>query len=410
MKKLIAILLSVLMLCSVIPFATVAVSAEEGINIIVEVSEEQVNAGDEFEVTVLLEGNPGLISADITLTYDPTAIELVGEWDGEEFYPEISSPRKWKANGFTYRVDDGLCVVQFVLGTASNITEEEYFTALFVAKDDAYTGDYSLTVSYDPANYFGRGEVDGTFDPVAILGVENGSISINGAEPTPPSCTHEYDNACDVDCNLCGEVREVEHNVAHVEAKDATCTELGNIEYWYCETCGAAWLDEAHTLNTNMMAVKLPMIDHTYDNDFDADCNACGAVREVAAFPVPVIGKSISEDVSGYAVLFDANVEGLELVDGAADYTNATYNGYKLLGLGVTASNGNSETTIEGVRVYGINDETGALQFAFRIINIPESGYGTEITMVPYYIVEIDGVATTIEGEAVVGSYAEIAG
>ena len=226
----------------------------------------------------------------------------------------------------------------------------------------------------------------------------------------PATGEHVYFDDCSAICEVCGYEREAGHNVIHVEAKDATCTELGNIEYWYCDVCGMAWLDEACIMNTNMMAVKLPMIDHTYDNDFDADCNACGAVREVAAFPVPEIGKSISEDVNGYAVLFDANVEGLELVDGAADYTNATYEGYKLLGLGVTASNGNSETTIEGVRVYGINDETGALQFAFRIINIPESGYGTEITMVPYYIVEIDGVQTTIEGEAVVGSYAEIAG
>ena len=105
MKKLIAILLSVLMLCALIPFATVAVSAEEGITIVVEVSEEQVNAGEEFEVTVYLEGNPGLVSADVIITFDTDAIELVGEWDGE-FYPEISSPRKWKSNGFTYGPDE----------------------------------------------------------------------------------------------------------------------------------------------------------------------------------------------------------------------------------------------------------------------------------------------------------------
>ena len=171
-----------------------------------------------------------------------------------------------------------------------------------------------------------------------------------------------------------------------------------------------AWLDAECTLNTNMMAVKLPVAEHTYNNEHDADCNICGATREVAAFPVPEIGKSVSDDVNGYAVLFDANVEGLELVDGAADYTNATYNGYKLLGLGVTASNSKSSTNIEGVRVYGTNDETGALQFAFRIVNIPEANLADQITMVPYYTVEIDGVETTLYGEAVVGSYAEVAG
>ena len=209
--------------------------------------------------------------------------------------------------------------------------------------------------------------------------------------------------------NLLAVVLPMGHGtITHVEAKDATCYENGNIEYWYCEACGQAWLDEACTLNTNLRAVVLPMAEHTYDNDFDADCNACGAIREVDC-PVVEFGKSISEDVSGYAVLFDANVDGLDLTeDGAADFTNATYKGYKLLGLGVTASNGNSSTIIEGVRVFGTNDETGALQFAFRVIKIPADKLDVEITMVPYYIVEIDGVATTIKGEAVVGSYNDV--
>jgi len=48
----------------------------------------------------------------------------------------------------------------------------------------------------------------------------------------------------------------------HVPAKDATCLDLGNIEYWYCEACGQAWLDEACTRNTNLLAVILPLVDH----------------------------------------------------------------------------------------------------------------------------------------------------
>ena len=258
--------------------------------------------------------------------------------------------------------------------------------------------------------YAESARVDATCGADGSVTYTCGNCGDSYTDVLPATGEHVYFDDCSAICEVCGYEREAGHNVIHVEAKDATCTELGNIEYWYCDVCGMAWLDEACIMNTNMMAVKLPMIDHTYDNDFDADCNACGAVREVAAFPVPEIGKSISEDVNGYAVLFDANVEGLELVDGAADYTNATYEGYKLLGLGVTASNSKSSINIEGERVYGINDETGALQFAFRIINIPADKLDVEITMVPYYIVEIDGVATTIEGEAVVGSYAEIAG
>ena len=91
-----------------------------------------------------------------------------------------------------------------------------------------------------------------------------------------------------------------------------------------------------------------------------------------------------------------------------ADFTNATYNGYKLLGVGVKASNGDSETNIEGVRMYDLED--GCAKFAFRVINIPADKLDVEITMTPYYVVEIDGVETTIYGAPETASYAEVAG
>ena len=66
-------------------------------------------------------------------------------------------------------------------------------------------------------------------------------------------------------CSVCGdsyiadETAPVHSVITHVAAKDATCYEDGNIEYWYCEVCGQAWLDEACTRNTNLKAVVLPM-------------------------------------------------------------------------------------------------------------------------------------------------------
>ena len=226
-----------------------------------------------------------------------------------------------------------------------------------------------------------------------------------------PMAEHTYFDDCSAICEICGYEREAGHNVIHVEAKAATCTEMGNIEYWYCDACGMAWLDEACTMNTNLRAVKLAATgEHTYDNEFDADCNVCGGVRDVAG-PISFLGTSISEDVSGLAMLFNAEVEGIVVKEGTfvqADYTNATYNGYKLVKLGVIASNGVSETNIEGLRMYDL--EEGNAKFAFRVINIPADKLDVEITMTPYYIVEIDGVETTIYGEAQTGSYANIAG
>lgn len=65
--------------------------------------------------------------------------------------------------------------------------------------------------------------------------------------------THSYDNACDVNCNGCGEEREVEPHVY-----DDICDES-------CNVCGAE-----------------REVNHAYDNACDATCNLCGDERTPA--------------------------------------------------------------------------------------------------------------------------------
>ncbi len=59
---------------------------------------------------------------------------------------------------------------------------------------------------------------------------------------------HAYDNADDTTCNDCGYVRTVEpshtHSLTHTSAKSATCTQDGNIAYWYCSDCDKHFLDK----------------------------------------------------------------------------------------------------------------------------------------------------------------------
>jgi len=57
-------------------------------------------------------------------------------------------------------------------------------------------------------------------------------------------------------------IPELGGEVIHVEAKDPTCSELGNIEYWYCEECMQVWQDEARTQLTNMKNVLIATLDH----------------------------------------------------------------------------------------------------------------------------------------------------
>ena len=51
------------------------------------------------------------------------------------------------------------------------------------------------------------------------------------------------------------------HIVKHKEAIAATYYSEGNIEYWYCSSCGQMWLDGECTQKTDLESVKLPILE-----------------------------------------------------------------------------------------------------------------------------------------------------
>ena len=117
-------------------------------------------------------------------------------------------------------------------------------------------------------------------------------------------------------------------------------------------------------------------------------------------------GNSVSEDVSGLANIYNLTIDGIavkENTTNVADFTNATFNGYKLLSVGAIATNGVASVDINGVNMYALNGNE--VSFAFRVINIPADMLDVEITMTLYVVVEIDGVATTLYGEPTTASY-----
>ena len=54
----------------------------------------------------------------------------------------------------------------------------------------------------------------------------------------------------------------VKHNLVKVEAKAPTCTEPGNIEYWYCEGCGKHFSDPDGKTEIEKEATVIPVTDH----------------------------------------------------------------------------------------------------------------------------------------------------
>ena len=551
MKKLLAIILSALMLCAMIPFATVAAADEPTVVLSIVDELEEIEAGETFQIECNLVNNPGVIAATVEIVYDHDVFELVTYYDEDEemYLPEIEVGGTYNASSNKYITfgpmdDDGnalKCVVSYIRGTAkSDCVKEYFFTATFKVKDDAVSGTYDLTASFNPNNFVNVAGVKGLFN-----NKEDTSITVNGSDPLPPACEHEYEYDCSTTCSKCGEesrpeaehqyfyaceqycmscgektnprakhsilhveakapiscieygnveywycehcyhawldeactdetnmkrvilagecvsnapacqdgecincglpcyaeaeheyfndcesicincyeeTREASHNVIHVEAKAPSCTAMGNIEYWYCDVCGAAWLDADCTRNTNRYAVILPMAEHSYANAIDASCDVCGAERDLAPIANEIIkfsGNSTTEIKGGLGFKFSATVNGITFNEEyVADYTNATVTidgvEYKLVTLGAIVNNkqlgnqtldnvdGQYVKNVEAVKVF---EDEGATSYAVRIINIPAEHLDTEIIARPYFVCEADGEQIVIYGEDQIQSY-----
>ncbi len=193
-------------------------------------------------------------------------------------------------------------------------------------------------------------------------------------------------------CTVCGEELKAAlgHSHVGVETQAPTCG-VDGVTTYTCSACGDSYTEAIPATGA-----------HIYDHEFDVDCNVCGGIREVE-LPINFDGKSVSEDVSGLAFKFTLPVVGMGVDKTTAVYEGATLNGYKLLEMGATVSNSKSSLKLAVGYLFDLSDATAS--YAVRVINIPVANHDSEITAVPYFVVEIDGQAVTVEGEAQTGTY-----
>ena len=221
----------------------------------------EVEAGAIIEVPVLLKNNPGIVSAKIKVEYDSNVLELLTYYNEDEeadmnmIVPGADYDNKWADANAPL----GDCQMNFCHGTSKskNYTGELFYTATFKVKENAVPGTYALTIVHDNKDFFncvndGEQQID--------FAVSHGSVTVKG--DVPPACTeHEYDGACDPECNVCGDIRPVHtEGIAHFDAVPAGCHYVGNIEYWYCPECEMFWADEALTLVTNYLSTIVPAL------------------------------------------------------------------------------------------------------------------------------------------------------
>ena len=204
------------------------------------VSGAEGNAGDEITVTVSMKKNPGIVSTKVKIGYDDSVLELLSYEMGD-----------FSTSGYSWgQLTKNPFVINWCDAISPDSTAELLATLTFKIKATAASGEYPLTLTYD-----NEGDIYNSAWATVVFGSDVGAITVVGG-----ACQHEYDGACDPECNLCGEIRDVHTNLIHFEAVDAGCHYNGNIEYWFCPDCEGFWADEALTQVTNSKNVIVPAL------------------------------------------------------------------------------------------------------------------------------------------------------
>ena len=265
-KRIISLLMVALMLVSLVPMGALALN-NDSITFSEQPKSVTVKVGESATFSASAESST-LLSKDIKyLWIDATEIGN----DGKLSLSDILKIAKLLPlpEGETY--------------TINNVTEADNGKKF---KCIAYCGELSLSGSKDLAY---------KISDAATLTVTGGTVD---PDPDPTSCKHENrvhqpntDGTCDPhieywycpDCNsyftdaACTKQTtkakldngltkdKTKHtDLKHFPSKAATCTEKGNIEYWYCSGCEKYYSDAAGTVKTTSAKVSTSKNDHDY--------------------------------------------------------------------------------------------------------------------------------------------------
>ena len=196
----------------------------EPIHIYGVVDQADVERGDTFTLTVMMENNLGLAGWKVDVDFDPSALELIAQNRGDTFRKGSFSfsplAAQSPANALWY---------DFISPT-DTADNGVLFTFTFRVKNEAVNGALPMTLSCSDIDNIIN--LEGAAIPVHFDSV---AVHVYG-------CAHQYDNACDDTCNLCGASRPTEGHVYNVTVSEATCEE-GGVKVYTCVGCGDTFFE-----------------------------------------------------------------------------------------------------------------------------------------------------------------------
>ncbi len=335
-KKLIALLLALVFAVSCFPigiFAAEPVAAAEepaAPGAIIYVESTYCVVGKTVEVDICILNNPGVAGAKFSVSFDE-GLTLVGasEEDGVFGVLDYTAPNALQ-NGAPFNWDsldavaaeDGK-IITLIFEASEDLTADEELTVTVSYKyGDIYDSNLDSiavtmvggsldVIDYVPGDANGDGTVNGKDvtvirrynanwdEDINLLAADvNGDGAVNGKDVTQ---IRRYNANWDVDFLPGKEI--CDHNLIYSEAKDPTCTENGQTEFWYCDKCGNVYEDQEciSLISLNDTVLYAPghvvatddAVAPTYDStglSEGSHCSVCGDVL-VAQKIIPALLK-----------------------------------------------------------------------------------------------------------------------
>ena len=321
MKRTVAWLLVVVILITCLPVSVLAVNEQSRCSI--RVKDASAMAGQTVCVEVVLEGNPGIQGATLTMEWDE-GLTLESVENGEAFQGFTTTFPKNLVSGKSYvwysqtaveasdALDGTILKLNFRVsekaedgqkfGVRASCVDGDFFNKNFETIQTTIENGVVSVVSYTP------GDVDGNSRLNAKDLVQLSQYIADGCMTDPDGYNISLNpNAGDVNDDGRLNARDLvlisqyiadgcmtdpdsynvtlkpsSHDFGHVHSmqetpyKAPTCTEEGNIAYWYCTICGKYFSNAGGTTEIQLKNTVLSKVDHTPSAD-GSRCIVCGA-------------------------------------------------------------------------------------------------------------------------------------
>ena len=231
--------------------------------------------GETVDVKIHVKNNPGFVTVQLAARYNSVNLTLTG--------------KNLNAAGL---IDNGAPVNQakdidsetkeYTIDFGNDTAPSDYtadgllYTLSFKVSENAPVGKYPVTLTYGDAYNFDLDKV--TFaSQSAIIHVVCKHANLQTVAAKTETCTENgnisywYCPTCDKyfkDAEAATEIKKAEtiiaahHTMKQVPAKDATCESEGNIAYYTCSVCGKLFSDADAVTETTADAVKLEKLSH----------------------------------------------------------------------------------------------------------------------------------------------------